>query len=119
MSSAEVVCCKWLPKITDELSIEANSMDPEQIVAVWSGTTLFAMKQTTFAVIGPLRVNSLFYQNNLSIYLAKIWYNILYHQFWWQEKVSQDNMVQFPFYLSDNNDYYSSLKLPGMLFFGW
>ena len=45
MSSAEVVCCKWLPNITDELSIEANSMDPEKtapIGAVWSGSTLFA-----------------------------------------------------------------------------
>ena len=30
MSSAEVVCCKYLPNITDELSIEANSVDPEQ-----------------------------------------------------------------------------------------
>ena len=30
MSSAEVVCCKLLPNITDELSIEANSVDPEQ-----------------------------------------------------------------------------------------
>ena len=30
MSSAEVVCCKQLPNITDELSIEANSVDPEQ-----------------------------------------------------------------------------------------
>ena len=27
MSSAEVVCCKQLPSITDELSIEANSVD--------------------------------------------------------------------------------------------
>ena len=27
MLFAEVVCCKWLPNITDELSIEANSMD--------------------------------------------------------------------------------------------
>ena len=25
-----VVCCKLLPKITDKLSIEANSVDPEQ-----------------------------------------------------------------------------------------
>ena len=44
MLSAEVVCCKWLPNITDELSIKANSVDPEQtapIGAVWSGTTLF------------------------------------------------------------------------------
>ena len=30
MSSAEVVCCKQLPSITDELSMEANSVDPEQ-----------------------------------------------------------------------------------------
>ena len=45
MSSAEVVCCNQLPSITDELSIEANSMDPEQtapIWAVWSGSTLLA-----------------------------------------------------------------------------
>ena len=30
MSSAEVVCCKLLPNITDELSIETNSVDLEQ-----------------------------------------------------------------------------------------
>ena len=29
MSSAEVVCCKELPNIADELGIEANSVDPE------------------------------------------------------------------------------------------
>ena len=29
MSSAEVVCCKYLPSIIEELSIEANSVDPE------------------------------------------------------------------------------------------
>ena len=47
MLSAEVVCCKWLPSITDALSIEANSVDPEQtasIEAVWSGSTLFAIE---------------------------------------------------------------------------
>ena len=47
MSSAEVVCCKWLPNITDEFSIEANSVDLEQtapIGAVWSGSTLFAIE---------------------------------------------------------------------------
>ena len=47
MSSAEVVCCILLPNITDELSIEANSVDPEQtapIGAVWSGSTLFAIE---------------------------------------------------------------------------
>ena len=47
MLSAEVVCCKYLPNITDELSIEANSMDPEPtapIGAVWSGSTLFAIE---------------------------------------------------------------------------
>ena len=45
MSSAEVVCCKWLPNITDDISIEANGVDPEQtapIGAVWSGSTLFS-----------------------------------------------------------------------------
>ena len=45
MSSAEVVCFKKMPDITDELSKEANSMDPDQtapIGAVWSGSTLFA-----------------------------------------------------------------------------
>ena len=45
MSSAEVVCCKWLPNITVELSIEANRVEPEQtapIGAVWSWSTLFA-----------------------------------------------------------------------------
>ena len=30
MSSAEVVCCKYLPHITDVLSIVAKSVDPEQ-----------------------------------------------------------------------------------------
>ena len=47
MLSAEVVCCKQLPNITDELSIETNSMDPEQtapIGAVWSGSTLLAIE---------------------------------------------------------------------------
>ena len=47
MSSAEVVCCKYLPNITDKLSLEANSVDPEQtapIGAVWSGSTLFAIE---------------------------------------------------------------------------
>ena len=47
MSSAEVVWCKKLPNITDELSIEANSMDPEQtapIGAIWSGSTLFVIE---------------------------------------------------------------------------
>ena len=47
MSSAEVACYKYLPSITDELSVEANSVDPEQtapIGAVWSGSTLFAIE---------------------------------------------------------------------------
>ena len=36
-----------MPSITDEPSIEENSMDPEQtapIGAVWSGSTLFAIE---------------------------------------------------------------------------
>ena len=34
MSSAEVVCCKKLPNITDKISIEANSVDPEQTAPI-------------------------------------------------------------------------------------
>ena len=34
MSSAEVVCCNRLPSITDELSIEANGVDPEQTAPI-------------------------------------------------------------------------------------
>ena len=30
MSSAEVDCCKLLPKITDNLSVETNSVDQEE-----------------------------------------------------------------------------------------
>ena len=42
MSSAEVVCCKLLPNITYELSIEANNVDPEQTEQ--TGSTLFAIE---------------------------------------------------------------------------
>ena len=34
MPSAEVVCCKELPYITDELSIETNRVDPEQTAPI-------------------------------------------------------------------------------------
>ena len=34
MLSAEDVCCKKFPNITDELSIEANSVDPEQTAPI-------------------------------------------------------------------------------------
>ena len=34
MSSAEVVCCKYLPNITDQLGIEGNSVDPEQTAPI-------------------------------------------------------------------------------------
>ena len=34
MSSAEVVCCKYLLNITDVLSIEASSMDPEHTAPI-------------------------------------------------------------------------------------
>ena len=34
MSSAEVVCFKQLPNITDVLSVEANSVDPEQTAPI-------------------------------------------------------------------------------------
>ena len=32
--SAEVLCCKKLPNFTDELSLEANSVDPEQTALI-------------------------------------------------------------------------------------
>ena len=34
MSSAGVICCKELPSITYELSIEANSVNPEQTAPI-------------------------------------------------------------------------------------
>ena len=37
MTCAEVVCCKWLPNITDILSIEANSVDRE-LTLIWVHT---------------------------------------------------------------------------------
>ena len=33
-ASEYVVCCKLLPNITDKLSIEANSVDPEQTAPI-------------------------------------------------------------------------------------
>ena len=33
-ASENVVSCKYLPSITDELSIEANSVDPEQTAPI-------------------------------------------------------------------------------------
>ena len=52
-ASENVVCWSRLlqkmPNLTDELSIEANSVDPEQtapIGAVCSGSTLFAIEAT-------------------------------------------------------------------------
>ena len=34
MSSAEVICSKKLPNITEELSIEANSVNPDQTAPI-------------------------------------------------------------------------------------
>ena len=69
IASTEVICCKKLPSITDEVTLEANSVDPEQtapIGAVLSGSILFSIddsltfqqtrKQATFVVIGALWV---------------------------------------------------------------
>ena len=66
MSSAEIVCCEKLPNITDELSIEAKSMDPEQTAQSGLGLHCLPLrlfkhfsrreKQTTFVVTGALRV---------------------------------------------------------------
>ena len=76
MSSAEVVCCKWLPNITDQLSIEANSVDPEQTAPIGAVSDLgphclpkrllyhFSRqeKQTTFVAIDTLSPVSLSFQ---------------------------------------------------------
>ena len=43
-SSENVICCKNLPNITDELSIEANSVDPEQTAPCLIWATLFAIE---------------------------------------------------------------------------
>ena len=73
MLSAEVVCCKLLPNITDKLSLEANSVDPEQTAPIkeqsdlgphclpWRLLKHFSRreKQTTFVAIGTLRVKAL------------------------------------------------------------
>ena len=34
MSSVEVVCCKELPTIADELGLKANSVSPEQTAPI-------------------------------------------------------------------------------------
>ena len=34
MLSTEVVCCKKLPNNTDELSMEANRLDPDQTAPI-------------------------------------------------------------------------------------
>ena len=64
MSSAEVVCCKKLPKTTDELSIEANSVDPEQTAPIEAAYKHFSRreKQRTFVAIGAL--TSIFAKQN-------------------------------------------------------
>ena len=47
MSSAEVVCCKQLPNITDELCIEANSVNPEQTAQFDLGPRTLFDKETS------------------------------------------------------------------------
>ena len=46
MSSVYVVCWIFLQTFQNQFCIQANSMDPDQTGAVWSGSTLFA--QMTF-----------------------------------------------------------------------
>ena len=51
MSSAEVACCKYLPNITDELSVEANNVDLEQIYRsslIWVHTVCIRGKADDF-----------------------------------------------------------------------
>ena len=67
MLSAEVVCCKYLPISTEELSIEANSVDLEQTALIGQSlltvslskihkqnlkNIFFSTKQITFGVSG-------------------------------------------------------------------
>ena len=72
-ASENVVCCKLLPKVTDELNIEANGVDPEQTAPKEQSDLgphclpkrLFKHfsrreKQTTFVAIGSLRVQEIF-----------------------------------------------------------
>ena len=55
MSSAEGVCCKYLPNITDELSIDLGPHClPQRLLNRFSRRE----KQTTFVVIGTLRIKS-------------------------------------------------------------
>ena len=85
MLSAEGVCCKKLPNITSELSIKANSLDPEQTVPIrssliWVHTVYHrghlniqqTRKAATFVAIGTLRVNK-----------ESVWSHVLvrYYQF--------------------------------------
>ena len=84
MSSAEVVCCKQLPSITDKLSIEANSVDTEQTASslIWVHTVCHRgflnvsadEKQTAFVAIGALRGNM---QTGRSICMPSLIGNIL------------------------------------------
>ena len=43
MTSAEVICCIYLLTLLTNVSVEANSVEPDQtapVGAVWSGSTL-------------------------------------------------------------------------------
>ena len=66
MLSAEIICCMYLITLLVNGRIEANSVDPDQTAptgSLESGSTLFVeeasktFQQTTFVVIGTLRVN--------------------------------------------------------------
>ena len=50
MSSVYVVCWIFLQTFQTYFCIQANSVDPDQTGAVWSGSTLFA--EMTFKVTG-------------------------------------------------------------------
>ena len=93
MSSVYVVCWIFLQTFQTYFCIQANSVDPDQTAprgAVWSGSTLFAemtfknhkqmTKQTTFVVIGSLRVK---YSDTLTPYhtAPHIWTSLIFHYF--------------------------------------
>ena len=57
MSSAEVVCCKELPTISDEISIEANSEDPEQTAPIeWLYTTFYSKTRIKYILAWARRL---------------------------------------------------------------
>ena len=67
MSSAEVVCCKYLPSSTGELSIEANSVDPEQTAPIYRSSLI---RVHTVCHIGFLNISE--YKKSRQLFLRLV-----------------------------------------------